>query len=352
MTADYNGWNDAPEAEREAMDVYSRQEFEHLEDGMTRAPQTTMRIDQARLSLAPDAPRVVERPRVWRPFAEQVAHLLCLEDAPGDAAPRIHSRFGITLLRSPAFVMVESSRGLAADRNQIILTPRLQLCALRAQGDLGPGPLTLLLEASDLEGLAIPDRPALVTDPECVAQLAALIGQLQRPVGLVGREPIPRSLLERLFARSAPLGRARSWRGRSLVPVRQYLHANLGELIPTAALAEMIGLTESHLIRAFHLEFGLPPHAYHLRLRLALAADLLSYGLSVSTVANECGFADQSHLSRKFKEVYGLTPAAWRTAAVGVRRAESDGRRPVPERALEPFPVDTGHQPQVLQKVS
>jgi hypothetical protein len=28
MTADYNGWNDEPEAEREAMDVYSRREFE------------------------------------------------------------------------------------------------------------------------------------------------------------------------------------------------------------------------------------------------------------------------------------------------------------------------------------
>jgi hypothetical protein len=28
MTADYNGWNDVPEAEREAMDVYSRQELE------------------------------------------------------------------------------------------------------------------------------------------------------------------------------------------------------------------------------------------------------------------------------------------------------------------------------------
>jgi hypothetical protein len=28
MTADYNGWNDAPEAEREAIDDYSRQEFE------------------------------------------------------------------------------------------------------------------------------------------------------------------------------------------------------------------------------------------------------------------------------------------------------------------------------------
>ena len=28
MTADYNGWNDAPEAEREAMDVFSCQERE------------------------------------------------------------------------------------------------------------------------------------------------------------------------------------------------------------------------------------------------------------------------------------------------------------------------------------
>ncbi|HEY8196904.1 MAG TPA: hypothetical protein VIG04_08000 [Gemmatimonadales bacterium] len=32
MTADYNGWNDAPETEREAMDVYFRQESERESD--------------------------------------------------------------------------------------------------------------------------------------------------------------------------------------------------------------------------------------------------------------------------------------------------------------------------------
>jgi DNA-directed RNA polymerase specialized sigma24 family protein len=47
MTADYNGWADAPEAEREAMDVYSRQEFEgealaQLEDA---AEEITRAID-------------------------------------------------------------------------------------------------------------------------------------------------------------------------------------------------------------------------------------------------------------------------------------------------------------------
>ena len=283
--------------------------------------QTTMRIDRARSSLAP-------------------------EDVPGDVSPRIHSQFAISLLRSPAFVTAESSRGLAADRNQILLTPRLQLYAVRARGDRGPKLLTWLLDASDLEGLAVPDRPALVTDQECVGQLAALIGELQRPVGLLGREAIPRSLLERLFARSVPLERARSC-GRSLALVRRHLHDHLGELIPTAALAEMSGLTESHFIRAFHLEFGLPPHAYHLRLRLARAVELLSYGLSVATVANECGFADQSHLSRKFKEVYGMTPGAWRTA-LGLARGGSDERRPVPEGVLELVPADTDHQRQVL----
>jgi AraC-like DNA-binding protein len=196
----------------------------------------------------------------------------------------------------------------------------------------------LLLEASDLEGLAVPERPALVSDAECGAQVAALIGQLQRPVGLVGREPISRSLLERLFARAVPLGRGRSWSGRSLAPVRQYLHANLRELIPTAALAAISRLTECHLIRAFHLEFGLPPHAYHLRLRLAAASELLSQGVTVSSVAYECGFADQSHLSRRFKEVFGVTPAAWGTAAVGN------------QRVVELRPADA-HGQQLLQEV-
>jgi DNA-directed RNA polymerase specialized sigma24 family protein len=52
MTADYNGWNDAPEAEREAMDVYSRQELgaealAHLEDLQKSARRLTGSRDGA-----------------------------------------------------------------------------------------------------------------------------------------------------------------------------------------------------------------------------------------------------------------------------------------------------------------
>jgi hypothetical protein len=76
-----------------------------------------------------------------------------------------------------AFVRTKSSRCLVADQNWILLTPQLQLCAWRAGADAGPGPVTLLLEASDFEGVAVPDRPAVVSDTERGGEVAARIGQ-------------------------------------------------------------------------------------------------------------------------------------------------------------------------------
>jgi AraC-like DNA-binding protein len=98
------------------------------------------------------------------------------------------------------------------------------------------------------------------------------------------------------------------------MPVRDYLRAHVEEPVTIETLVRLSGLSEFHLIRAFRREFGLPPHAYHVRLKLARARETLSRGVSVSRTAFACGFADQSHLSRKFKEVYGLTPATWMTA--------------------------------------
>lgn len=104
-------------------------------------------------------------------------------------------------------------------------------------------------------------------------------------------------------------------RATPLGPIRDYLQANLGELVSIDALVRLSGLTEFHLIRAFRRQFGLPPHAYHVRLRLARAAELIAAGTTVGHAAHECGFADQSHLSRKFKEVYGTTPLSWASGA-------------------------------------
>jgi hypothetical protein len=44
MTADYNGWNDAPEAEREAMDVYSGQEFEQESPAQLKLQKSALQL--------------------------------------------------------------------------------------------------------------------------------------------------------------------------------------------------------------------------------------------------------------------------------------------------------------------
>src|SRR4051812_7343106 len=116
----------------------------------------------------------------------------------------------------------------------------------------------------------------------------------------------------------------RSQRATPLGPVRDYLQAHLGESVSISVLVRLSGLTEFHLIRAFHRQFGLPPHAYHVRLRLARAAELLAGGMTVGHAAHACGFADQSHLSRKFKEVYGTTPLSWASGAMRATQAPED----------------------------
>jgi AraC-like DNA-binding protein len=257
-----------------------------------------------------------------------MADLLGVEEAPGDLRLRIHGWFTIVLIRSSAVARVESSRSVLAGPHCLLLVPRLQLHGMRTTGAAAQPAVALLLGSSHLEGLEVPHRASIVTDPELGGQFATLVAQLDRPARSVECLVGLRSLLECLFLRGKPLGLPRSGRATPLDPVRDLLRTRLSEPVPTAVLAATSGLTESHLVRAYHLHYGLPPHAYHLRLRLASACELLASGLSVSETAYECGFADQSHLSRKFKEVYRLTPAAWARAV-----ADARPRRVSPEHA-------------------
>ena len=87
----------------------------------------------ARLPLASDAPTRALRARVWRPFAKEVADIVCVEDRGGDVRPRMHPWFGISLVRAPAVVTVESRRDVLAGRNWIFLIPHFQLHGFRAQ---------------------------------------------------------------------------------------------------------------------------------------------------------------------------------------------------------------------------
>ena len=78
-------------------------------------------------------------------------------------------------------------------------------------------------------------------------------------------------------------------------------------------LAALCGLSRSHFARAFRQTTGLPPHRWLLMQRVRQAKALLqATTLPLAEIALECGFADQSHLTRVFSRWVGLSPGAWR----------------------------------------
>lgn len=89
-------------------------------------------------------------------------------------------------------------------------------------------------------------------------------------------------------------------------------HDQLAENISLNDLAERFDCTPFHLIRFFKKESGLTPYAYLLRLRLERARELISQGRPLVDTALETGFADQSHLTRHFKALYGIPPGEFK----------------------------------------
>jgi AraC family transcriptional regulator len=80
-----------------------------------------------------------------------------------------------------------------------------------------------------------------------------------------------------------------------------------------AMIAAACGLSASHLARAFRRSVGTPPHAWLNKQRTGRAMVLLrERRLSLSEIALECGFVDQSHFTRVFVRRVGLAPSAWR----------------------------------------
>jgi AraC-like DNA-binding protein len=93
--------------------------------------------------------------------------------------------------------------------------------------------------------------------------------------------------------------------------VRDLLAERLADPPSLAELAALTGLSQFALLRAFRAATGLPPHAYLNQLRVRHARRLLDDGLPAAEVAARTGFADQAHLTRHFKRVVGVPPAAY-----------------------------------------
>ncbi|CAO3380268.1 Transcriptional regulator, AraC family [Azospirillum argentinense] len=181
-----------------------------------------------------------------------------------------------------------------------------------------------------LEDLAIqPSRP--LNDPIVAALALAMVPALARP------ERVTRLFLDHLCSALATHlvtvygriseggngGALASWQERR---VKEMIAANLDGDIRLADLAAECQLSVGHFVRAFRRTANTTPHQWLLQRRVEHAKTLMREGArTLADVALASGFADQSHFTRTFSRLVGVSPRAWRQ-----RHAASGAAAPPP----------------------
>ena len=117
---------------------------------------------------------------------------------------------------------------------------------------------------------------------------------------------------------AAPAPRSKA----ALCRVRDLLEAEYARTVTIRELAAEAGLSTFHLIRVFRTAFGLPPYKYLEQVRIRHAQRLIRLGCPLTHVVHATGFSDQSHLTRYFKRIVGVTPGIYARAGCDLRGSE------------------------------
>lgn len=140
---------------------------------------------------------------------------------------------------------------------------------------------------------------SLCDDAEPLEQQTRLVTLVHAAVGSV--------LESRARVRSAsPLGPCER--------LRELLHAPGNGHINLCTFAQQAGVSQFQLLRTFKRRYGAPPHAYGLQVRVERARQMLAQGFSATAAAAANDFTDQSHFTRHFRRIWGVSPGQYASA--------------------------------------
>jgi AraC-like DNA-binding protein len=160
----------------------------------------------------------------------------------------------------------------------------------------------------DLIGAAV-DHPDL-RDPV----LRTRVGQLHAALAHAGDELEAESRLtlieERLRGHLRPRDVADVPRSDPALArrLRELLDEHVVDGLTLDEAAALVHAHPAHLVRAFSTAYGIAPHQYLNSRRVDRARRLLLDGRPAGEVASATGFFDQSHLTRHFRKLVGVTP--------------------------------------------
>jgi AraC family transcriptional regulator len=173
-------------------------------------------------------------------------------------------------------------------------------------------------EGMGLDAGALSMPPLLqLRDPKLEYVAMALKAELETDeLGRIYAESLGTALATQLMRRYA-LRRAQTVPNllskRRFKLVAQYIDEHLAEDLSLSELAAVLNMSPSHFKTLFRQAAGMPVHQYVIRQRVERAVSLLvTTKLSLSEIAMQSGFSNQSHLARFTRRLLGVSPAQLR----------------------------------------
>jgi len=157
----------------------------------------------------------------------------------------------------------------------------------------------------------------VVHDLEMMTEISLTHRALEEQASALERESRLLWTLSRLILRYAddhPRPRPFTKEHMGIQRVRSFLEENSTENISLEQLAAIAHLSPFHLLRSFRDQMSLPPHAYQIQIRIMHAKQLLRLSASCADTALIVGFADQSHFTKHFKRIVGVSPGLYSAA--------------------------------------
>jgi AraC-like DNA-binding protein len=263
---------------------------------------------------------------MWRPGRLSGVFLLAADYRRQDFAPHIHEDYALGVIERGGMAFRYRGQSLVAPAGSVNLVVPGEAHDGRGVDAAGWSyrmfylePELLARAASELAGrrAGAPHFAAgVLHDPGLAARVRGLHCLLEADTApRLALEARLLDLLTHWIARHAAQPPAVRDAGREFGAVaraRALLDERCGEDLSLADLAAETGLSAWHLARAFTAGVGLPPHAYQVQARIRRARKRLAGPQGLAEIAADMGFADQSHFTRVFKRIVGVSPGAWR----------------------------------------
>jgi AraC-like DNA-binding protein len=93
--------------------------------------------------------------------------------------------------------------------------------------------------------------------------------------------------------------------------VRHYIQEHYAQPISLSELASHVHFSRYYLLRTFREEVGMPPHTYLESFRIQQAQSFIAAGRPLAEIAHRVGYSSQSHFTRRFKQIIGVTPGVY-----------------------------------------